>query len=51
MTNGIQKCPYCGETIISLVVLRYDTSSKPVGKDIKARFCPFCGVPMKEEST
>ena len=49
MTNGIQKCPCCGEVIISLVVLRHDTSSKPVGKDMKARFCPFCGVPMGEE--
>ena len=37
------KCPYCGETILSVLVLRFNTSDRPEAQEKDIKFCPFCG--------
>ena len=35
-------CSNCNEVILSLTVLRYDTSNRPVEQEMKPKYCPFC---------
>ena len=49
-------CSNCNEVILSLTVLRYDTSSHPVGQKMMPKYCPFCAcriilgdIPIKEQ--
>lgn len=49
-------CSNCDEVILSLTVLRHDTSSRPVEQEMTPKYCPFCAcriilgnIPIKEQ--
>lgn len=37
------KCPECKETILSVLVLRFNTSDRPEAQEKEVKYCPFCG--------
>lgn len=50
-------CSNCNEVILSLTVLRHDTSSRPVAQEMMPKYCPFCAchiildnIPVKEQN-
>ena len=49
-------CSHCGEVVLALEVLRYDTSDRPVAQQMIPKYCPFCAckyivddIPLKKE--
>ena len=50
-------CSNCNEVILSLTVLRHDTSNRPVAQEMMPKYCPFCAcriildnIPVKEQN-
>ena len=51
-------CSNCGELILSIKVLRHDTSDRPVEQELAPKYCPYCAcafvtedMPIKESDT
>lgn len=51
-------CSHCNEVILSLTVLRHDTSSRPVAQEMMPKYCPFCAcriildnIPIQEQDS
>lgn len=44
-------CQNCSEVILSVFILRHDTSNRPVEQQVYPTFCPLCGAKLIRKQT